>query len=50
MNTKKNFISFNEVSSIYKNGVGIFDISFNLKSGEFIFLMGPTGSGKSTIL
>jgi len=45
-----NIVIFDKVSAIYKNGVGIFDISFTLKSGEFIFLMGPTGSGKSTIL
>jgi len=45
-----NIIIFDKVSAIYKNGVGIFDISFQLKRGEFIFLMGPTGSGKSTIL
>ncbi len=41
---------FNDVSATYKNGVGIFDISFDLSVGEFVFLMGPTGSGKSTIL
>jgi len=41
---------FDHVSSIYKSGVGIFDISFSLDSGEFLFIMGPTGSGKSTIL
>ena len=41
---------FNDVSATYKNGVGIFDVSFDLSPGEFVFLMGPTGSGKSTIL
>lgn len=41
---------FDNVSAIYKSGVGIFDISFSLDSGDFIFIMGPTGSGKSTIL
>ena len=46
----KNIVNFDKVSATYKNGVGIFDISFDLKSGEFVFLMGPTGSGKSTIL
>ena len=51
MNTDNNIIiNFDEVSAIYKDGVGIFDISFQLKKGEFVFLMGPTGSGKSTIL
>ena len=41
---------FDKVSAVYNSGVGIFDISFSLDSGDFIFLMGPTGSGKSTIL
>ena len=41
---------FDKVSAIYKSGVGIFDISFTLDSGDFLFLMGPTGCGKSTIL
>ena len=50
MNIDNNIIIFDKVSAVYKNGVGIFDISFQLKRSEFIFLMGPTGSGKSTIL
>ena len=50
MGTDNNIINFDAVSAIYKDGVGIFDISFQLKKGEFVFLMGPTGSGKSTIL
>jgi len=41
---------FDKVTSTYESGVGVFDISFSLDSGDFIFLMGPTGSGKSTIL
>tara|TARA_B100001142_G_C14338619_1_gene656915 strand:+ start:607 stop:1287 length:681 start_codon:yes stop_codon:yes gene_type:complete len=50
MNSQNDIIVFDNVSAVYKDGVGIFDISFNLKEGEFVFLMGPTGSGKSTIL
>lgn len=49
-NAIEDIVIFDKVSAIYKNGVGIFDISFTLKGGEFVFLMGPTGSGKSTIL
>ena len=49
-NTSNKIIVFDNVSATYKNGVGIFDISFELDKSEFVFLMGPTGSGKSTIL
>jgi len=50
MKNMDTILVFDKVSSIYKSGVGIFDISFSLDSGDFMFLMGPTGSGKSTIL
>lgn len=50
MKNMDTILVFDKVSSTYKSGVGIFDISFSLDSGDFIFLMGPTGSGKSTIL
>ena len=43
-------VKFNDVSAVYENGVGIFNISFDISKGEFVFIMGPTGSGKSTIL
>ena len=49
-NLSDKIIVFDNVSATYKNGVGIFDISFELHKSEFVFLMGPTGSGKSTIL
>ena len=50
MNAFNKILTFDNVSATYKNGVGIFDISFQLEPGEFVFIMGPTGSGKSTIL
>ncbi|MAV89234.1 MAG: hypothetical protein CBE24_01250 [bacterium TMED264] len=49
-NSSNKIIVFDNVSATYKNGVGIFNISFELDKSEFVFLMGPTGSGKSTIL
>ena len=49
-NSSNKIIVFDDVSATYKNGVGVFDISFELDKSEFVFLMGPTGSGKSTIL
>ena len=43
-------LEFQKVTATYKEDIGIFDISFNLDVGEMIFLMGPTGAGKSTVL
>ena len=43
-------LDFQKVTATYKEDIGIFDISFNLDAGEMIFLMGPTGAGKSTVL
>ena len=43
-------IKFNKVSVKRINNRGIYDISFNIKEGRFIYLMGPTGAGKSTII
>ena len=43
-------IEFQKVTATYQEDVGIFDISFKLEAGEMIFLMGPTGAGKSTVL
>ncbi|MFI5143978.1 MAG: ABC transporter ATP-binding protein [Ignavibacteria bacterium] len=49
----KGDIEFNDVSFRYdahdENSV-LKDVSFKIKSGEKIALMGPTGSGKSTII
>ena len=43
-------IEFKKVTATYKKDVGIFDISFKIDSNEMVFLMGPTGAGKSTVL
>ena len=43
-------IQFENVTATYGNDVGIFDLSFHIKKGEMVFLMGPTGAGKSTVL
>jgi len=43
-------IEFQKVTATYKKDVGVFDISFQVDSGEMVFLMGPTGAGKSTVL
>ena len=43
-------IKFENVTATYKKNVGIFNISFDVAPGELVFIMGPTGSGKSTVL
>jgi cell division transport system ATP-binding protein len=44
-------IELRHVSKIYDSGdVGLVDVSFAVHPGEFVFLVGATGSGKSTIM
>ena len=43
-------IKFDNVTATYSNTSGIFNLSFEISAGELVFLMGPTGSGKSTVL
>ena len=43
-------IEFNDITSKYSDASGVFNLSFYVKKGEMVFLMGPTGSGKSTAL
>ena len=43
-------IEFKDVTATYKENIGIFNITFKIEPGEMVFLMGPTGAGKSTVL
>lgn len=44
-------ISIENATKIYENGVkGIDNISFNIKKGDFTFIVGSSGSGKSTLM
>ena len=43
-------IKFENVTATYSKNVGIFNLTFHIPKGELIFLMGPTGAGKSTVL
>lgn len=43
-------IEFREVTFKYKDVLALKDISFNIKKGEAVALIGPNGCGKSTLL
>ena len=44
-------IECSHVYKKYKNGVNaLYDINFSVEQGEFVYIIGPTGSGKSTLI
>jgi cell division transport system ATP-binding protein len=43
-------ISFNKTTFHYSKDSGIYEIDLKINSNEFCFLLGPTGSGKSTLM
>ena len=45
-----NMIDFQNVSFTHQKGRGVTNLSFSIDSGEFVFLIGPTGSGKTTLM
>lgn len=46
-----NFIEINNVYKIYRNGVqAISDLTLSIKKGEFVFIIGQTACGKSTLI
>lgn len=44
-------IQLKDVSKTYKNGVNaLYNIKLEIQAGEFVYIIGPTGSGKSTLI
>ena len=44
-------IEFKNVSKTYKNGThALQNVNLKVEDGEFVYIMGPTGSGKSTLI
>ncbi len=43
-------IEFRNVSKLYAGDVGLDQATFSIQRGEFVFLVGATGSGKSTLM
>ncbi|WP_352400355.1 ATP-binding cassette domain-containing protein [Anaerotignum sp.] len=47
----RTLIVFKNVSKFYSNNeIGVENISLEIKEGDFVFLVGKTGSGKSTLI
>src|SRR2546423_1110655 len=44
-------VDLNDVTKVYEGGhVGLDHVSLRIARGEFVFLVGPTGCGKSTCI
>ena len=43
-------IEFQNVSYSHNKGYGVNNLNMSIKNGDFTFLIGPTGSGKTTLM
>jgi cell division transport system ATP-binding protein len=46
----RSVIEFHDVTKLYAGDVGLEHATFSIARGEFVFLVGSTGSGKSTLM
>ena len=50
MDIPESIISFNKAQIYQRHHLILKDVSFEIKKGEFVYLIGKTGSGKSSLL
>lgn len=43
-------ISVENLSKVYGNGKGVFDVNFTVSEGEVFGFLGPNGAGKTTTI
>ena len=43
-------IHLDNVSYTFKKGGGVTNVNLDINESEFVFMIGPTGSGKTTML
>lgn len=48
--TAEHLISLDKVGKVFKGDRGLKEVSFCVQPGEFAFIVGPTGHGKTTLL
>ena len=50
MSIQRELLSLNQISKTYERKIALSSLSFTVKKGEMIALIGPSGAGKTTLL
>ena len=45
-----NVVEINNLTKLYKNGRGVRNVNFSVEQGDIMGLLGPNGSGKTTVM